>query len=51
MLANAILISTVNRSFSLRSVEARDLALAYLAFYEFNSMQALGKTLRNELAL
>ena len=49
MLANAILISTVNRGFSLRSVEARDLALAYLAFYEFNSVRALNDILHGEL--
>lgn len=49
MLANAILISTVGRGFSLRKVEARDLALAYLAFYEFNSLAELQKILQNEL--
>lgn len=50
MLANAILISSVNRGFSLRRIDARDLALAYLAFYEFNSMHALAKILRRELS-
>ena len=50
MLANAILISTVNRGFSLRTVEARDLALAYLAFYEFNSLYGLRKVLQEQLS-
>jgi predicted transcriptional regulator len=49
MLANAILISTVHRGFSLRKAEARRLALAYLSFYEFNSMHALSKILKSEL--
>lgn len=49
MLANAILIATVNRGFSLRGVDARDLALAYLAFYEFNSMRLLDAILRREI--
>lgn len=50
MLANAILISTVGRGFSLRKVSARELALAYLRFYEFNSIKALSKILSVELA-
>ena len=49
MLANAILITTIGRGFSLRKVGARDLALAYLAFYEFNSMQSLSRILSSEL--
>lgn len=49
MLANALLIHTVSRGFSLRKTEARELALAYLAFYEFNSLQGLSKVLRAEL--
>lgn len=50
MLANAVLMSTVGRGFSLRKVSARELALAYLAFYEFNSITALSEILRRELA-
>ena len=50
MLANAILISTVGRGFSLRKVSARQLALAYLSFYEFNSVVSLSKILDAELA-
>ncbi|MGF7229043.1 MAG: Fic family protein [Candidatus Saccharibacteria bacterium] len=49
MLANAILISTLGRGFSLRKVSARELALAYLAFYEFNSIKPLFDILKNEL--
>ncbi len=49
MLANAILISTIGQGFSLRKVEARDLALAYLAFYEFASLDGLKAILDNEL--
>lgn len=49
MLANAILISWVNRGFSLRKVDAKELALAYLSFYEFNSIKALSKILEKEL--
>lgn len=49
MLANAILINLVNRGFSLRKTDARALAIAYLAFYEFNSIYALSKLLENEL--
>lgn len=50
MLANAILISTIGKGFSLRNVSARELALAYLAFYEFNSIEALSKILTAELS-
>lgn len=50
MLANAILISTISKGFSLRKVSARQLALAYLSFYEFNSLAALSKILNDELA-
>lgn len=49
MLANAILISFINRGFSLRKTDARGLAIAYLAFYEFNSINALSKVLQTEL--
>ena len=50
MLANAILISTIGRGFSLRKVSARELALAYLAFYELNSIKRLSDILKDELA-
>lgn len=50
MLANAILIHSIGRGFSLRKVEAKDLALAYLSFYEFNSIRSLTTILHNELA-
>ena len=49
MLANAILMSTVNKGFSLRKTDARSLAVAYLAFYEFNSLFGLSKILQTEL--
>jgi hypothetical protein len=49
MLANAILISFINEGFSLRKTDARGLAIAYLAFYEFNSIHALSKILEAEL--
>lgn len=49
MLANAILLQSVGKGFSLRKTDARALALAYLAFYEFNSARALGKILHDEL--
>ena len=49
MLANAILISSLSRGFSLRKVTARQLALAYLAFYEFNSLLELSNLLAAEL--
>jgi Fic family protein len=49
MLANALLIHSIGRGFSLRKVEAKQLALAYLSFYEFNSMLELSKILRAEL--
>lgn len=49
MLANAILIDSVGRGFSLRKTDTRRLALAYLSFYEFNSVRALSKVLHNEL--
>lgn len=51
MLANAILISSIGRGFSLRKVSARELALAYLSFYEFNSLLPLSKILKSEIAL
>ncbi len=50
MLANALLISAQARGFSLRGVEAKDLALAYLSFYEFNSLKALSSILTKELS-
>jgi Fic family protein len=50
MLANAILISTIGKGFSLRKVSAKELALAYLSFYEFNSIKSLSKTLKTELS-
>jgi hypothetical protein len=49
MLANALLITTIGKGFSLRKTEARKLALAYLSFYEFNSVKKLSKILDNEL--
>jgi hypothetical protein len=50
MLANALLIHSVGRGFSLRRVSPRQLALAYLSFYEFNSVTDLSKILKAELA-
>lgn len=49
LLANAILIQTIGRGFSLRKVEAKELALAYIAFYEFRNMSALAQILNAEL--
>ncbi len=49
ILANALLITSVKRGFSLRGVDARQLAIAYLKFYEFSSMQSLHKILQREL--
>jgi Fic family protein len=49
LLANAILISSVGVGFSLRKTDAKQLSLAYLAFYEFNSMATIVKILSNEL--
>lgn len=49
MLANALLITSIGKGFSLRKTEARELALAYLSFYEFNSVKKLSKILDNEL--
>jgi hypothetical protein len=51
MLSNAITISMIGRGFSLKKVEARDLAMAYLAFYEFNSLKALADILKKELSV
>lgn len=50
LLANGILISTTNEGFSLRNVSARQLAMAYLAIYEFNSLRPIAQILNNELA-
>ena len=49
MLANALLISSIGRGFSLRKVTPKQLALAYLSFYEFNSMVGISKILKAEL--
>ena len=49
MLANAILIHSAGCGMSLRNVDAKQLALAYLSFYEFNSLDALAKILKAEL--
>lgn len=48
ILANAIMISSFGRGFSLRNVDARKLALAYLALYEFNTMKALSDIFTSE---
>jgi Fic family protein len=50
MLANGILIHSISRGFSLRRLTARQLALAYLSFYEFNSLKALSDLLVSELS-
>ncbi len=50
MFANAVLIHSIGRGFSLRKVDTKQLALAYLAFYEFNSLNALSMILQNELS-
>ena len=50
MLANALLITTIGKGFSLRKTEARELALAYLSFYEFNSIKSLSRILDKELS-
>ncbi len=50
MLANAILIQSLGIGFSLRKVSAKQLALAYLAFYEFNSIDSLKKIITSELS-
>lgn len=50
MLANALLICGAGIGFSLRKVGPRQLALAYLAFYEFNSIAALSGILQSELS-
>ncbi len=50
MLANALLIHSIGSGFSLRKVSPRQLALAYLSFYEFNSVASLSKILKAELA-
>lgn len=49
ILANALLISMVGRGFSLRKVDAKKLALAYLSFYEFSSIHSLDDILGAEL--
>jgi Fic family protein len=49
MLANALMINSIGRGFSLRKTDARTLALAYLSFYEFNSLNALKNILSAEL--
>ena len=49
MLANAILLATAGRGFSLRSTDARALAIAYLSFYEFSSLKYLDTILKTEL--
>lgn len=51
MLANAILISMLGKGFSLRKVSPKELAIAYLSFYEFNSFAALNKILTAELSM
>ena len=50
IVANAILIAMINRGFSLRNVDARHLALAYLGFYEFGTARNLRIILEKELA-
>lgn len=50
MLANALLVHSIGQGFSMRKVEAKQLALAYLSFYEFGSIHALSTILHNELS-
>lgn len=50
MLANALLIHSIGQGFSLRKVEAKQLALAYLSFYEFGSIEALATILHDDLS-
>jgi Fic family protein len=50
MLANALLIHSIGSGFSLRKVSPKQLALAYLSFYEFNSVASLSKILKAELS-
>ena len=45
----ASLISSLGRGFSLQTVSAKKRALAYPAFYEFNSLKALALILSAEL--
>lgn len=49
MLANALLLASVGRGFSLRKTDARSLAIAYLSFYEFSSLKSLDTILKTEL--
>jgi Fic family protein len=49
MLANALLLASAGRGFSLRKTDARSLAIAYLGFYEFSSLQNLDAILKTEL--
>ena len=49
ILANGLLIHTVGCGFSLKTVDAKELALAYLSFYEFNSLSALSKIVHSQL--
>ena len=49
MLANGLLLQAIGRGFSLRKVDARELALAYLSCYEYNSLKALSDLLKQEL--
>jgi predicted transcriptional regulator len=49
MLANALLISSIESGFSLRKVSPKQLALAYFSFYEFNTVASLSKILQTEL--
>ena len=49
MLANAVLMHSAGHGISLRNIDAKRLALAYLSFYEFNSLDALAKILGDEL--
>ena len=50
ILANAILIQATGRGLSLIGTDAKELALAYLAFYEFNSLNRLAKILEDGLS-
>jgi len=49
LMSNAILISYLGYGYSLRNVDAKDLALAYLSFYEINNLEPLYKIFINEI--
>lgn len=49
LLSNALLISSLGVGYSLRNIDAKELAIAYIALYELNNLEPLARILKTQL--